>query len=84
MEYVIAVFRSRKETLDLRAKLEKVNIMCFTINTPIKVKIGCGISLKFDARGLPYVRTVIQHNSYNTFIGFYQNDKYNKLEKVEK
>lgn len=70
--YTIAVFRSRKESLDLQKKLEYKRVKCSIINTPRKASIGCGISVKFDSYALDLAKYLIRNNDYDTFIGLYE------------
>lgn len=82
MVYIIAVFRSRKETMDLRARLESNMIKCQTINTPRPVSVGCGISLKYDSRGYNCAKKIINTSCYHTFVGFFTYDEDGKLVSV--
>lgn len=75
MIYIIAVFKSRKETMDLKFRMEERGIKCSTVNTPTQLKSGCGISLRFESRGYNLARCFINQSFYQTFLGFYKYDE---------
>lgn len=79
MMYLIVVFRSRKETMDLRSKLESKGINAETINTPRSLCVGCGISLRIDIRSYTLANLFVTQSHYNSFIGFYRYDSSGKL-----
>lgn len=80
MVYIIGVFRSRKETMDFKGKLECNCVRCHVINTPRKVSVGCGVSVKFDIIGYTCARHIINSNTYRTFHGFYRYNSQGELE----
>ena len=71
MKNVIAVFRSRSETMRLKEILTFNGIRCEIISTPREAGVGCGLSLLFDGRYLKTVANGIRKNSFNTFLGFF-------------
>jgi len=70
--YIIAVFKSRKETMDFKCEMDMKNIKNCTVNTPRQLSAGCGISLKFETRGYTYAKCLINQCNYRTFAGFFR------------
>ena len=71
MGYVLAVFRSRTETLNFASYLRSYNVKCMVVNTPRNINVSCGISVKFSSAELPIARNIIARRSFSTFAGFY-------------
>ncbi|MGI6700968.1 MAG: putative Se/S carrier-like protein [Christensenellales bacterium] len=69
--YIIAVFKSRKETLDFKCRLDCKRIGSTIINTPRQLSSGCGVSVKFEVRGFTFARYIVDGN-YRTFSGFFR------------
>lgn len=67
---MLAVFKSRAQTLDYIAALKGVGVPVLAVNTPKEAGVGCGISAKFDARFLGRARLVLQKKLYSSFAGF--------------
>lgn len=72
MKTILAIFRSRSETLAfaniLKSYGENVNI----INTPRSANVSCGISAKFSASGLRIASQIIARRNFFTFAGFFE------------
>lgn len=69
---VLAVFRSRAQTLDFISRLQSNGINAQAINTPKEAGVGCGVSAKFDGSFLFRVRNILRRTSYSSFAGFYE------------
>ena len=68
---VLAVFRSRAQTIDYVSKLKARGVTVQTVNTPQEAGVGCGISAKFDGRFLSRAKLVFQTGNYSSFAGFF-------------
>ena len=69
---VLAVFRSRSQSLDYAEKLREYGIHAETVAAPKEAKIGCGICVRFDARSLVKANAVLKRFRYSAFKGFYK------------
>ena len=70
--YIIAVFRSRTQTVNFKEELKKRNIRCETVSTPREVAIGCGLSVKFDKENFLFAKEIQQRMKFGAFVGFYE------------
>lgn len=71
MKYIIAVFKSRNETLYFANMFKKNGMFVSVINTPKEAGQACGISVKLDVRLLPFAKQFIQNAPFRAFSGFY-------------
>lgn len=71
MDSVIAVFRSRSETLGYSNLLRSYGVDVKVINTPREVNVSCGISVKFDIAYIKEARDILTRRRFDTFAGFY-------------
>ncbi len=71
---ILAVFRSRSQSLDYAARLQKYGVAASTLNAPKEAKIGCGLCVRFDVRFLPRARAVLKSGKYSSFKGYYRLD----------
>lgn len=67
---VLAVFKSRAQTLDFMSLLRSGGVVASAVNTPKEAGVGCGISVKFDERFFPRVRLMLSKRNYTSFAGF--------------
>lgn len=67
---MLAVFRSRAQTLDFIAAMKGAGAPAAAVNTPKEAGVGCGISAKFDERFLPRARYMLGKRTYSSFAGF--------------
>lgn len=67
---ILAVFKSRAQTLDFISRLSRAGIPAQAVSTPKEAGVGCGISAKIDARFLPRAKTVLSAHPYSSFAGF--------------
>ena len=68
----LAAFRSRSEALLFYSWLKKRGIACTTVNTPMSLKIGCGISVVFPGALSDVVLSHIKETRYTSFVGIYR------------
>jgi hypothetical protein len=71
---ILAVFRSRSQSLDYAERLKKYGVTAETIPTPKEAKIGCGLCVRFDERLFVRAKAVLVAAKYSTFKGFYKMD----------
>lgn len=67
---VLAVFKSRSETLGYISALRASGVPAAAAATPQEAGVGCGISVRFDERFLPRARLVWSKRRYASFAGF--------------
>jgi len=70
MNYVLAVFNSRTQTMLFYNKLKAKRIPCSIINNPRATNITCGICVKFYHSNLSEARAIL-NNNMTGFAGFY-------------
>ncbi len=68
---VLAVFRSRSQTLDFVSRLSRNGVNVQTINTPKEANVGCGLSAKFSSSNLVQAKFILKNVRYSAFVGFY-------------
>ncbi len=71
---LLAVFRSRTQSLDYGQRLSSYGVPATTMPTPKEAKIGCGLCVRFDARYYPRAKAVLKMGGYTAFRGFYKLD----------
>lgn len=67
---LLAVFRSRAQTLDCVSRLREAGVPAQTVSTPKEAGVGCGISVKFEEAFLPRVQLLLQRRPYSSFSGY--------------
>ena len=70
MTEILAVFRSRTQALDCRARLNAHGLPAKVVATPSQLKIGCGYSVKFAKSTERAVKNVINAAGYGAFYGY--------------
>lgn len=79
MEYVIAVFSVRTQTIMFNNALQSNGIKSGIIDTPKQANLSCGISVKFLKRDFERVKRFLNRN-FDSFKGFYEiKYLYNKI-----
>ena len=68
---ILAVFRSKTETLNFASILRSYGVFCSIINTPRKINVSCGISVEFGAKYLNVAKQVVARRKFDTFAGFF-------------
>ena len=71
---ILAVFRSRSESIDYAQRLKRYGVVAETVATPKEARIGCGLCVRFDERIFTRAKAVILTARYSTFKGFYKMD----------
>ncbi len=71
MNYILAVFTSRTQTMLFYNKLKAKGVACSIINNPKATKVTCGICVKFYAYNLQVARSIL-NNNMTGFAGFYK------------
>lgn len=69
---VLAVFRSRSQSLDYAERLMAYGVRAETVQTPKEARIGCGLCVRFDGRVFVRAQAVLRMGRYSTFKGFYR------------
>ncbi len=73
---VLAVFRSRAHSLGFLAAVKAAGVPAQAVSTPKEAGVGCGLSVKFDERFLPRVRSVLARRPLSSFSGFLKDGRY--------
>ena len=66
---MLAVFKSRAQTLEFISVLKASGIPAQAVNTPREAGVGCGISAKFDEGFLSRVRLCLARRPYSSYVG---------------
>ncbi len=69
---ILAVFRSRAQSLDYAERLAHYGVEAATMPTPKEAKIGCGLCVRFQPRDLMRAKVILRLGKYSTFKGFYK------------
>ena len=69
---ILAVFRSRAQSLDFAERLKNYGIPSVTVSAPKEVKIGCGLCVKFEERVFLRAQAIMKTGNYSSFKGFYK------------
>ncbi len=69
---ILAVFRSRANSLDYAERLVSYGVSATTVSAPKEAKIGCGLCVRFDARYFFRARAILKAGRYASFRGFYK------------
>lgn len=72
MEYYLAVFKSRTQTLRFYERLRGLGVPCSVVNTPRRASLGCGLSVKFPAPYLSRVRRMLGSENYYSYGGLFR------------
>ncbi len=72
MEYYLAVFKSRTQTLRFYERLRGLGVPCDVVNTPRQASLGCGLSVKFPVSYLSHVRRMISSENYYSYGGLFR------------
>ena len=67
---ILAVFRSRAQSLDYLSALKAAGVSAQAVSTPKEAGVGCGLSVKFDERALFRAKAVLAKRPYSSFSGF--------------
>ena len=71
---MLAVFRSRAQTLEYISVLKGNGVPAQAVNTPKEAGVGCGVSAKFEDVFLSRARACLAKRNYSSFSGFMKNN----------
>lgn len=71
MNFILAVFKSRSETIYFANMLRNFGIMAQVVNTPRQAGQACGICVKFRPDDFSKVRELLSKKRFQGFAGFY-------------
>lgn len=71
MEFYVAVFRARTQTLIFANLLKSYGVKCNVINTPRVINVSCGISVKLSKFDFVRAQEIINRRKFDSFAGFY-------------
>ncbi|MBQ8291494.1 MAG: DUF3343 domain-containing protein [Clostridia bacterium] len=74
---ILAVFRSRANSLEYAERLNAYGVAATTVPTPKEAKIGCGLCVRFDARYFYRAQALLKTGGYSSFKGFYKMEFFN-------
>lgn len=66
---MLAVFRSRAQTLEFISVLKSYGVPAQAVNTPREANVGCGISVKFEEPFLGKIYYLLGKKRYSSFSG---------------
>ena len=69
---VLAVFKSRSETLGYISLLRGAGVVASAVSTPQEAGVGCGISARFEDVFLPRAKVTLARGNYRSFAGFFK------------
>ena len=84
MDYYVIAFRARSHTINFAWILNSYHVRCEIINTPRKVNVSCGISIRFRPKDLATVEQILARRHFDTFGGIYSISGYGFDQKVIK
>lgn len=84
MNYILAIFSSRNETLYFANMFKTSGFYAGIVNTPKEAGQVCGISVKFHDRSLVLARQFLQNKPFRSFVGFYKVIQVGMRYKLEK
>lgn len=71
MEYMIAAFRARTETINFANILRSYGVNVMIISTPRQINVSCGISVRFNLAYIEKAREILARRRFDSFGGFY-------------
>lgn len=71
---ILAVFRSRAQSLDYAERLNRYGISATPVPTPKEARIGCGLCVRFDSSQYARATAVLKMGKYSSFKGFYKSE----------
>ncbi len=72
MNGILAVFRSRAQTLEYVMRLKSCGICAAAVSTPREANVGCGLSAKFGAFDFARAKAVLASCNRSAFVGFFR------------
>lgn len=71
MEYGLAVFRARNETITFANLLRSYGVNVMVVSTPRTINVSCGISVRFSLANLDKAKNLLARRRFDSFGGFY-------------
>ncbi len=71
---ILAVFRSRSQSLDYAERLQRYGVPASTTPAPKEAKIGCGLCVRIDGRDYYRAKAILKTGKYSSFKGYYKLD----------
>lgn len=71
MEYMIATFRARTETINFANILRSYGVNVMIISTPRQINVSCGISVKFNPAYEGRAKEILSRRKFDSFGGIY-------------
>ncbi len=69
---ILAVFRSRAQSLDYAERLQRYGVAAATVPAPKEAGIGCGLCVRFEYRAFPRAQAILKSGRYSSFKGYYR------------
>ena len=76
MGYIVAIFRSRSESLKLAGYLSDAGVWNKVISTPKEANVGCGLSVKIFENSVSITKAAINYLRLKGFVGFLKVQRY--------
>ncbi len=71
MKYLIIAYKSRNNLFSVNRVLNLRGISTRVINTPHRLSISCGLSIRVDIKSLEVCKSVVQEINLNGFMGIF-------------
>ena len=71
MEYMIATFRARTETINFANILRSYGVNVMIISTPRQINVSCGISVRFNPAYEGKAKEILARRRFDSFGGLY-------------
>lgn len=84
MKYTIIVFKNRNSTQSFASILRQNGIIFSIINTPRRLSLSCGLSIKTDYKNCTKIINIIKNLHITDFSGVYLLIQHGLSEQIEK
>ncbi len=71
---ILAVFRSRSQSMDYAERLKKYGVSATTVPAPKEARIGCGLCVRFEGKDYLRAKAILRMGKYSSFKGYYRLD----------
>lgn len=69
---IVAVFRSRTQSMDYAERLKQHGVFAEIVPAPKEARIGCGLCVRFDVKQFIRAKAVMHTARYSAFKGYYR------------
>lgn len=69
---ILAVFRSRAQSLDYAERLYKYGVEATMTPAPKEARIGCGMCVRISERNFVRANAILKTGKYSSFKGYYK------------